>query len=173
MNDYICSKIKYSIELVEVFMKILIFLIGFSLLSFAQYKDNGFPKEEIKSGIFNRSSNSLFSFLTDENFSMKHSVSMSYSAFAGQGIALGVYTNSMMYKFSDDLNIQLDASIINSPYSTFGKELQNSINGLYLSRAAINYRPWKDVFISLQYNSYPFLGSRSYYNPFYNYYYGY
>lgn len=153
--------------------KIIILFVGLTAFSFAQFRDNGFPKEEPKSGIFNRSNSSLFSFLTDENFSMTHSVNMSYSAFAGHGLALGIYTNSMMYRFSDNLNVQLDASIINSPYSTFGRDFQNSINGLYLSRAAINYRPWKDVFISLQYNSYPFLGSRNYYNPFYNYYYGY
>lgn len=154
--------------------KILILFIGFTVLSFAQFRDNGFPKEEPKSGIFNRSNNSPFSFLTDENFSMTHSVNMSYSAFAGHGLALGIYTNSMMYRFSDNLNVQLDASIVNSPYSTFGKDFQNSINGLYLNRAAINYRPWKDVFISLQYNSYPFFDRRSYYNPFSNfYYYGY
>jgi hypothetical protein len=104
---------------------------------------------------------------------MTHSLNMTYSTFAGRGIALGIYTNSMMFRFSDNLNIQLDASIVNSPYSTFGKDFQNNINGLHLSRAAINYRPWKDVFISLQYNSYPFWNSRTYYNPFNNYYFGY
>lgn len=153
--------------------KIIILFVGLSILGFAQFKDNGFPKEEPRNGIFNRTSNSFFNFLTDENFSMNHSVSMSYSAFAGHGLALGIYTNSMMYKFSDNLNFQLDASLVNSPYSTFGKDFQNSINGLYISRAAINYRPWKDVFISLQYNSYPFFGTRNYYNPFYNNYFGY
>jgi hypothetical protein len=153
--------------------KIFVLFLGLTVVSFAQFRDNGFPKEEPKSGIFNKTPNSLFSFLTDENFSMRHSFNMSYSAFAGNGLALSVYTNSMMFKFSDNLNLQLDASIVNSPYSTFGKDFQNSINGLYLSRAAINYRPWKDVFISLQYNSYPFFDRRSYYNPFGYYYFGY
>lgn len=155
--------------------KFLIIMSLISSLSFAQFKDSGFPTETPRDGIYNKSSNFLFDFLNNENFSMKHSFSMSYSAFAGQGIALGVYTNSMMYKFSDNLNVQLDASIVNSPYSTFGKDFQSSINGLYISRAAVNYRPWNDVYITLQYRSMPYLfnnpynnGYRNYYNPFYN-----
>lgn len=157
-------------------MKKFLVLLGIlSSLSFAQFKDSGFPTETPKDGIYNKSSNFLFDFLNSENFSMKHSFSMSYSAFAGEGIALGVYTNSMMYKFSDNLNVQLDASIVNSPYSTFGKDFQNSLNGLYISRAAVNYKPWNDVYITLQYRSMPYLfnnpynGYRNYYyNPFYN-----
>ncbi|MCS7053519.1 MAG: hypothetical protein NZM09_07260 [Ignavibacterium sp.] len=153
--------------------KLITIFILLSFTCFAQFKNSGFPKEEVRNGILNRTTNSIFNFLSDENFSMRHSFSMSYSSFAGQGLALGIYTNSMMYKFSENLNVQLDASIVNSPYSTFGKDFQNSINGLYLSRAAINYRPWKDVFISLQYNSYPFFRTRGLYNSFYDYYFGY
>lgn len=149
-------------------------------LTFAQFRDSGFPTETPRDGIFDKSSNFLFDFLNSDNFSMKHSFNLSYSAFSGQGIALGVYTNSMMYSFAENLNVQLDASIVNSPYSSFGKDFQNSINGLYLSRAAINYKPWNDVFISVQYRNIPYLYSdpysshyrRDYYNPFYNGYFG-
>lgn len=155
--------------------KLSIILVLISSLTFAQFKESGIPTVTPKDGIYNRSSNFLFDFLNSENFSMKHSFSMSYSAFAGQGIALGVYTNSMMYRFSDNLNVQLDASIINSPYSTFGKDFQNSLNGLYISRAALNYKPWDDVSITLQYRSLPYYfnnpysGYRNYYyNPFYD-----
>ncbi len=153
------------------------FLLVFTFIasvSLAQFRESGIKTENPRDGIFNKSSNFLFDFLNSENFSMRHSFSMSYSAFAGQGIALGVYTNSMMYKFSDNLNVQLDASIVNSPYSTFGKDFQNSLNGLYISRAALNYKPWNDVYITLQYRSIPYLfsnpysGYRNYYGPFYN-----
>ncbi|GMU94697.1 MAG: hypothetical protein HZC46_03550 [Ignavibacterium album] len=155
--------------------KLILVLTLITSVSFAQFKESGFQTEAPRDGIYNKSSNFLFDFLNSENFSMKHSFSMSYSAFAGQGIALGVYTNSMMYKFSDNLNVQLDASIVNSPYSTFGKDFQNSLNGLYISRAAVNYKPWNDVYITLQYRSVPYLfnnpynGYRNYYySPFYN-----
>lgn len=146
---------------------IILFII-LTQFSFSQFKNNGFSGANIKDGILNNSSNSIFSFLNNENFLMTHSINMSYSSFAGHGIAISTYTNSMMFKFSDKLNFQIDASIVNSPYSTLGREFQNNINGLYINRAALNYRPWKDFFISIQYKSYPFGLNRGYFNPYYN-----
>lgn len=144
-----------------------IVIVLFASVNYAQFKDPAFPTSNIKDGIVDYSAGSLFGFLNSENFSMHHSLSMSYSAFAGQGVALGMYTNSMMYRFSEDFNVQLDASIVHSPYSTFGKEFQNDLSGIYISRAAVNYRPWKDFRVTLQYNQYP--GSY-YYSPFSGYY---
>ncbi len=149
--------------------KLLILLLGvFTMSTFAQFKDPGFPTTDVKDGIINNSSNSLFGFINPDNFQMKQSYSLSYSSFGSQGLALGVYTNSMMYKFSNNLNVQLDASIIHTPYSTFGKNFNNNLNGIYISKAAVNYQPSKDFSISIQYRNLPY----SYYSP-YSYYGGY
>jgi hypothetical protein len=134
----------------------ILVLMLFSVSGYAQFKDSGFPKESIKDGIVNNQSSPLFGFLNSENFQMRHSFSMSYSAFGNQGLALGVYTNSMLYKFADNLDVQADISFVNSPYSTFSEEFQNSLSGIYLSRAAINYKPWNDVFITFQYRNLPY-----------------
>src|SRR3972149_11139900 len=96
-----------------------------SLNSFAQYKNSGLPSSSIRDGIVNQNTGSLFGFLNSDNFTMRHSFNMSYSAFGNQGLALGVYTNSMMLKLAEDMNFQVDASIVQSPYSTFGREFQN------------------------------------------------
>lgn len=144
-----------------------LFVIIFTLSTYAQFKETGFPTSNIRDGIVNNSVSPLFGFLNSENFSMTHSFSMQYSAFGNQGMALGMYTNSMMYKFSDNLNVQLDASFIHSPYSTFGEKFQKEISGFYISRAAVNYKPWEDVSIHIQYQNIPY----NYYNP-YNYYRG-
>lgn len=154
-------------------MKKIIFIVvlGFAISVSAQIKPNGMESPRITDGIVNQNSGNLFNFLNSENFSMTHSFNLSYSAFGNEGLALGVYTNTMAYKFSDKLNVQTDISIVQSPYSTFSKNVQNSINGLYLSRAAINYKPFKDMMISVQYRNLPasyyggFGGFRSY-NPF-------
>jgi hypothetical protein len=133
-------------------------LIIFVLLSVsinAQFKDPVFETEKPKDGIMNNSSNSLFGFINPDNFSMHHSIGLSYSSFGGYGTSLATYTNSMMYKFSDNMNMQLDASFVTSPYSSLGKDFQNSIQGIYISRAAFNYRPWDDFSISVQYRSIP------------------
>jgi hypothetical protein len=99
---------------------------------------------------------------------MHHSFGLSYSTIGGYGTSIATYTNSMMYKFSDNMNLQLDASIVASPYSSFGKNYQNAVQGIYISRAAFNYKPWNDVSISIQYRNMP----NYYYDPFNRYGYG-
>lgn len=159
-------------------MKRMVFLI-FLVVScnlFAQFKESGFSTQSIRDGIVDPNAGLLFGFLNSENFSMRHSYNLSYSSFGGQGLALGVYTNSMMLKLADNMNIQVDASIVHSPYSSFGKNFQNQLNGFYLTRATFNYKPWDDVFISVQYRNLPlsyhyseygFYNNR-FYNPFFS-----
>lgn len=142
-------------------------LLSFLLLSvvtvFGQFKDPGFPTSTIRDGIVAKDNGPLLGFLNSENFKMTHSYNLSYSTFGNQGLALGVYTNSMFYKIADNFNVQLDASIVHSPYSSFGKDVTNQLTGLYISKAAINYQPWKDFNITVQYRRAP-----NYYNPYFN-----
>ncbi|GAB4131734.1 MAG: hypothetical protein Fur0015_05480 [Ignavibacteriales bacterium] len=143
--------------------KIFLFSLLIPVLTFAQFKSESDKKVNLLSGITNNNPSSfLTSFFNPENFSMKHSVSMSYSSFAGQGIAMGVYTNNMSYKISDKMNVEADISLVNSPYSSLGNNFSKEINGIYLSRAQFNYQPTENFFITLQYNSLP------YYSPFLN-----
>jgi len=143
---------------------IMLFVVLFTITGFAQFKETETQLSDVRSGILAQpsSSFSLFSFINPQNFNMQQSVGISYSSFGGQGMAMGVYTNSMSYKFTDNLNVQLDASVINTPYSTLGKQFNNSMSGFYISNAAINYQPWKDVYISVQYRNVPY----SMYSPF-------
>jgi len=145
-------------------LTIIIFLLG-TVAVLGQYKETGIQTTSVKDGITNSSSNHLFGFLNTNDFTMRHSFSMQYSSFGSQGLALGVYTNSMFYRLMDNMNVQLDVSLVHSPYSTFGEAFQKDISGLYISNAAINYRPWKDVSIHLQYRTMPY--SYGYYSPFY------
>jgi hypothetical protein len=146
----------------------VLILLSFSVS--AQFKDPVFETENPKDGIMNNSSNSLFGFINPDNFSMHHSIGLSYSTIGNYGTSLATYTNSMMYKFSDNMNVQLDASFVTSPYSSLGKDFQKSIQGVYIDRAAFNYRPWDDFSISIQYRNIP----NYFYDPFnrYNGFYG-
>ena len=142
---------------------LFLLLVSISVAN-AQYKDSGFHDSDIKDAMIDNSHSSmLFGFLNPANFEMHQTYDFSYSAFGGgQGLALGVFTNSMFYKFTNNFNAQLDVSLVHSPYSSLGKDFQNSINGIYISKAALNYKPWKDVSISVQYRNLP----SSYYSPF-------
>ena len=135
-----------------------------SLSVYSQYKDNGFKEFDVKDGIVNQTGSNFLGFLNSDNFLMRHSFEMNYTAFGNQGVALGMYTNSMMYKLSKNLNVQMDVSVVNSPYSTLGKSFQKNINGVYISNAAINYKPWDNFSVHLQYRNLPF--SSYYYSPY-------
>ena len=133
----------------------------------AQFKDTSLEPKSVKDGIVSQNSNFLFGFLNSDDFIMRHSFSMSYSSFAGQGVSLTTYTNSMFYKLMSNLNVQLDVSLMYSPYSTLGDQFQKDISGVYISNAAINYHPWEDFSVHLQYRAMPF--GYGYYHPFYGY----
>ncbi|MEN8192901.1 MAG: hypothetical protein ABFS12_08795 [Bacteroidota bacterium] len=136
--------------------KIIFILLFISTASLAQFKDGDKNSATIRNGITNYSPSSFFlDFFNPNRFQMNHSVSMSYSSFGGQGLALSTYTNSMAYYFTDNLNIEVDASLVASPYSSLGTDHQNSINGIYLSRAQLNYSPIKNMNITVQYLNQP------------------
>lgn len=155
-------------------MKKLIIIIYVLVVSVsnAQFRDELDKKPDIRSGIVkNNSFGSILGFINPDNFSMRHSFNLSYSTFGGSGLALGVYTNSMAYKFSDKLDLQTDISIVNSPYNSLGQDFAKQINGVYLSRVQMNYKPADNMSIIIQYRNIPggFYPSYYYggYSPFY------
>jgi hypothetical protein len=144
----------------KLFVLMFVAAIG---TGFGQYRPTGLTTEHISDGIINHNQGTaLLGFLNSANFQMHHTYDVSYSTSGGNNLALTTYTNSMFYQVSSKLNVQVDASVVYSPYSTLGKSFENNINGIYLSRASINYQPWKDVFFSVQYRNLPV----TYYSPF-------
>lgn len=146
--------------------KLFIISLLINSFSFAQFKDKDLTPT-IMDGITNYSpSGFLSNFLNPNNFQMNHSVNMSYSAFGTNGVALTTYTNSMVFRFTENLNLEIDASAVASPYSSFGEEHQKSINGIYLTRAQLNYKISESSNLTIQFLNPP---PGSYYNSYYNY----
>ena len=108
----------------------------------------------------------LFGWFDPSKFTMQHSVGFSYETIGGQGMSVGMYTNSMMYQFSDRLNARADVSLMYSPYNSFsatgGKK--NDLSNIFLSRAELNYKPWDNVLVRFQYQQIPW--GNPYYSPF-------
>jgi hypothetical protein len=140
---------------------VLILFVSVSFAALGQFRDDGLKKTSVKEGIVDESSGYALGFMNSENFRMKHSFSLSYSSFGGNGISLGTYTNSMFYKLMSNMNVQMDVNFMFSPYSSFGETFQKDISGVYISKAAINYYPFKDLHVSIQYRNVP------YYNPYF------
>ena len=148
--------------------KLVICFLAFSLTAFAQFKQKNTEQPRVSDSFIQpQSASDWFALFNPNNFQMRHSYSASYTAFGGQGIALQNYTNTMMYQFLPNLDARVDLSLQNSPYSTFDYRMQNQFSKAYVSRAEINYRPWENTTIRLQYREVPFsFYGNGYYSPF-------
>jgi hypothetical protein len=147
---------------------ILVILLFISAsLAFGQYKDTGIEPPSVKEGIVTDDPGGTLGFLNSDDFIMRHSFSLNYSTFAGQSVSMTSYTNSMFYRLMNNMNVQLDVSVLYSPYSTLGDKFQKDISGVYISNAALNYYPWKNFSVHLQYSAMPY--GYGFYNPYYGY----
>ena len=141
---------------------IVFFLLALTF-NLAQFQGDEGKNVDIKSGILSDNPmGSLFNFIDPSKFDMNHSFEMSYSAFGSNGMALGVYTNMISYEFNEKLNVEVNTSFVNSPYNTLGEGFSNSINGVYIDNARINYHPSEKFNVSLQFSNSPF----NYYNRY-------
>ncbi len=143
-----------------IILSLLFFVNGYS-----QLKDQKIPQPSIVNSIVNQSNGSIFNIFSPEKFKMNHSYSMSYSSFGGHGLAMGVYTNSMLFKLAENMSFQVDASLYHSPYNSFGKDMANQLSGLAISSARFDYKPAENFLITLQYQNLPY----NYYSPFESY----
>lgn len=140
----------------------------------SQFKGQIEREASSSGGLITQQSSSLFfGWFDPSRFTMHHTFEMSYQTFGGQGMTLGTYTNSMSYRFAEDLDARADISMSYSPtnsFSSFGGQKSKDFSGIYLSRAQLNYRPWENVTVQIQYRQLPY-GS-SYFSPFYHPWYG-
>jgi hypothetical protein len=110
--------------------------------------------------------NSFFGLLNPDNFRMQQNFSYSFLSSGGQGLSLASYTNSIFYRIADPLNVRFDVTLQGTPFGA-ATPYQSALNGLFLSRAELNYRPWQNFFIKLEYDHLPSSFYNSYYNPWY------
>lgn len=136
--------------------KISIILLAFALIgsmSFAQYKEIPYEtKVKLKS------SNLILGFINPKNFSLRHSFNLSYQTYGSTSYSVASYTGTLSYKILDNLNVSADVTMQYSPFANLGssnallnKDFQNSLNGVYLSRVSLNYKPLKNMFINIEY----------------------
>jgi hypothetical protein len=135
----------------------------------AQFRSQVEREGRVSEGLMGQSAPQLFlGWFNPDKFQMHHSFDLSFTSFGGNAISLGTYTNSMSYEFANNLVARTDLSMSYSPYNNLptlnGKK--NDLSSIYLSRAQLDYRPWENVLVQLQYRSLPY-GSY-YYSPFFN-----
>jgi hypothetical protein len=153
---------------------IAVILALVSSLSYSQFKE--IPKEtqtKLKNG-----NGLILGFINPKNFSLNHSVNLSYQTMGNSSVSLTSYTATLGYKVMDNMNISADITMQYSPYASIGsnnpainKNFQNSFNGINLSRVSLDYKPFKNMFISIDYinnNNSQYLYDNYYNNRFWN-----
>ncbi|HTR81272.1 MAG TPA: hypothetical protein VMM58_06535 [Bacteroidota bacterium] len=141
-----------------IFVSAALFLaVSFIQTSNAQFKRSTNEEANVSDSFIRPQTNSDFlGFFNPNNFTMNQSYSMSYATAGGQGLALAAYTNSMLYKFSHQVDARVDITLQHSPYSTFDQRLQNSLSGVFLNRAEVNYRPSDNLLFRISYEKMPY-----------------
>jgi hypothetical protein len=134
---------------------------------FAQFKSQTEGKPSVAESMIRSEGSSLLGFFNPENFTMHHGYSFSTMLMGGKTIGIGMYTNSMLYRISDPLNVRLDVSFMHSPFNSLGKDFQGDLNKLFINRAEVNYKPFDNMIIQLQYRQVPFSSYGNYYSPYY------
>ncbi len=152
-----------------------IFVLGALLLfglgsARAQFKSQLGAEDRVSDGVTPAPPPSMIlGFFDPERFHMHHSFSLSYMTMGGQGMSLGSYTNSMTYDFTDRLNARADLTFMYSPYNSLsgiGTKGKNDLSSFFLSRAEVNYKPWDNVMLQVQFRQLPYGGY--YYSPYFD-----
>jgi hypothetical protein len=133
-----------------------VFVVGLFIspvkVAYSQFKE--IPKEtrtKLKTGGL------ILGFINPKNFSVSHSVNLSYQSFGNSSLSLTSYTATLSYKVLENMKLSADVTMQYSPYASIGsnpalnKEFQNSLNGVNLSRVSLDYKPFKNMFISIDY----------------------
>jgi hypothetical protein len=95
-------------------------------------------------------------------FSMTHSYSISFTSMGSQSFSQGLYLNTMNYQFSDPLRMQVRIGYLHQPLGVLGSS--NAMNGqLFVQRAMLQYKPSKNMSITIDYQSIPYRMVSPYY----------
>ena len=87
-------------------------------------------------------------------FEMQQSYTLSFTSFGGRGYNQGLYLNTMNYRFSDPLMMQVRIGYLHQPLG--GNQLMSEQNGkVFLQRAMLQYKPAENMSITFDYESYP------------------
>jgi len=150
-------------------MFLAVLLLG-AQVCFAQLKSDMENEARVSDGLLRQGGDASFlGWLNPANFQMRQSIEMSYQTLGARGMSLGTYTNSMMYRFADNLSAQADVSLSYSPNNPFSSSLggsKNNLSSLYLSRLQMDWKPFNNMLVQFQYRQLPYGGY--FYSPFTN-----
>jgi len=147
------------------FRFLTLLLIIIPIIGFGQLKKDIYKPNISESLIFSQAKDAMIGFLDPSRFNMSHSLSMSYTAFGGGGAMINTYTNTLNYRFSDDLYLTTKIGIMNSPYNSMpGNSYLNDVQ--FFGGAELKWLPSDNSAIFIRFERSPANYSQGYYRNY-------
>ncbi len=146
---------------------ILLFLfVSFNSLAYPQKLNQGSGKSAVKENLLGLSSESKsFSLLDPSRFKMWHSYTFSYvSGRSGSG-NIGLYMNTIEYRPSDPLRLQVSLGYLHQPFSVIGGQ---SSGGRVLPNFQLWYNPNDKFHLYININTTSLWHDRYFYDNLWN-----
>ena len=132
----------------------LLFVFLLSSIGAAQVQDDRAMVFKPSEG-FSQSRGFLDQLLNSDKLSISHSYSLSYTTFGNQGVSQGLYLNTINYRFSDPLLMQVRLGYLHQPFGGSSNQSLGIDNKFFIQRAMLQYQPFKNTTLVIDYQSYP------------------
>lgn len=138
----------------RIFFTAFLMILLMSLSGFCQglsEKSNIFKPSELV-----QKPNGFLNYLIDpDKFEMSQSYSLSYLSSGNRSTNVGLYLNTMSYRFSDPLLVQLRVGYMHQPFGGSRSSLASQQGRVFIQGAHLLYRPTENMMISVDYENYP------------------
>ena len=155
----VCEKMKYFYNIFNIFV-IVALLIGFSIDGYSQPAISANkPQTILQTGNHQGVGLQRLSLLDPERFTMKNQYMMSFSSAGGSGQLMGMYVNSMEYRFNVPVIMRLKVAYQSQTGQMFGSSnyngLPNQNNGrVFIPSFDLVYKPSNKTTIGFYYRDY-------------------
>ncbi len=146
------------------FLLSTIIVMGFPFLSFSEepssslfLKNSEFNRQALVNPLYSPSTESGFSLLNPNRFSIRQSYSLNFSGSSLGSSSGGLYLNTLSYKLADPLTLFVDVGIHTPLYSSVADEHLNAAqferlgSSIILPQIGLEYKPTKNTMLSIQY----------------------
>jgi hypothetical protein len=144
---------------------ILFLILGLGLSTFAQYREGGSSSPSLKSR-FIQPQNGLFGLFNNPNLNMSQSYSLMFTSSSGGSVMQGLYMNSINYRLSGPLLLNMNLGFLHQPYSSGqgGSPGQNIAS--FIGGVALIFRPNNNMIFSVGMDNVPYCPYSGYPNYF-------
>lgn len=135
----------------------LVFVLSVTAPAHAQLRETARQNSSVVTKLYDTGSaatNALGNLFGAEDFRMGHSYQMSFSSFGGNTASMGMYTNSMMWRFNSAWSARVDVSVAH-PLMSNGAFGQRETK-VFLRNAEVSYQPSENMKFHLQVKQSPY-----------------